>query len=95
MASIEVKCPYCGSTDVIKYGKGRNGAQRYHCRNSRRGRSVFQLDYAYNGWKPGINQQIIDMAKNASGIRDTSRVLKVTTNKVLSVLKKSRKSEAG
>jgi transposase-like protein len=92
MATIEVKCPYCGTNDVIKYGKGRNGAQRYHCRNPECSRSVFQLEYAYNGWKPGINQQIIEMAKNASGIRDTSRVLGVTTNKVLEVLKKKPKA---
>jgi len=37
----------------------------------------FVLEYTYNGWKPGINEQIINMAANASGIRDTARVLKV------------------
>jgi len=28
-----------------------------------------------NGWKPGANEQIISMAANASGIRDTARAL--------------------
>jgi len=46
------------------------------------------LDYAYNGWKPGIEETIIIMAANASGIRDTSRVLNVSQGKVMSTLKK-------
>lgn len=28
MASIEVKCPKCGKTEVIKYGKSPEGKQR-------------------------------------------------------------------
>ena len=46
------------------------------------------LDYAYNGWKPGIEEDIVNMAANASGIRDTTRVFKVSQGKVMSTLKK-------
>ena len=31
MAKIEVKCPYCETDKVVKYGKGKTGVQRYKC----------------------------------------------------------------
>jgi len=46
------------------------------------------LDYAYEGAKPGINEKIIEMTANASGIRDISRVLGISTDKVMDTLKK-------
>ncbi|GHU53998.1 hypothetical protein FACS1894200_14490 [Spirochaetia bacterium] len=42
----------------------------------------------YNWWKPGIDKQIENMAINASGVRDTARVLKVSRAKVNAALKK-------
>jgi transposase-like protein len=30
---MEVACPFCGSTDVVKRGRTSNGKQRYGCRN--------------------------------------------------------------
>jgi len=40
---------------------------------------------------PGVKQQIIEMALNGSGIRDTARVLKVSPTTVLTTLKKKRR----
>ena len=37
---------------------------------------------------PEVKQQIIDMSLNASGVRDTARVLRISTDTVLSQLKK-------
>jgi len=39
----------------------------------------------------GVKQQIIEMALNGSGIRDTARVLKVSPPTVLTTLKKKRR----
>ena len=50
----------------------------------------FQLDYINNASKPGIKEQIVEMAINGSGVRDTVRVLKVGINTVIRTLKKSR-----
>jgi hypothetical protein len=46
------------------------------------------LDYSYPGQSPAVKQQIVAMAMNASGIRDTARVLHVSTNTVMTELKK-------
>jgi transposase-like protein len=46
------------------------------------------LDYSYAGQSPEIKEQIVEMAMNASGIRDTARVLHVSTNTVMTELKK-------
>jgi transposase-like protein len=37
---------------------------------------------------PAVKQQIIDMALNGSGVRDTSRVLGISTATVINELKK-------
>ena len=91
MVTIAVKCPSCDETSVAKYGKNRRGVQRYICQNKSCEQKTFLLDYAYTGCKPGIDGQIIKMAANASGIRDTSRVLGVSTQKVLAPLKKQHR----
>jgi len=39
-----------------------------------------------------VKQQIVDMAMNASGIRDTARVLHISPTTVINELKKKRRS---
>jgi transposase-like protein len=90
MATVEVKCPKCGETKVYKHGTNANGVQRYQCHNKECPQNTFMLDYINKGYEPGIDEQIIKMAANASGIRDTARVLGVSTQKVLDTLKKQR-----
>ena len=88
MVYIKVLCPDCGSEDVVLYGKNPNGKQRFLCRNSDYSRKTFQLEYTYKAYKPGVKQQIVDMAMNGSGTRDTGRVLGVSKDTVTAVLKK-------
>lgn len=91
MALTPVKCPRCEGINVSHNGISKRGVQRYICNNKECSEKSFMLEYAYNGWKPGIDEQIIEMAANASGIRDTSRVLKVSKQKVSDTLKKRKK----
>ena len=88
MAMVSVKCPTCGERQVYKYGKDKNGTQKYLCYSESCPTKTFRLDYIYEGARPGIEEKIIAMAANASGIRDTARVLKVSTDKVMDTLKK-------
>jgi IS1 family transposase len=44
-------------------------------------------DYIYNAYQPEIEQKIIDMSLNASGIRDIARVLKISPTTVIEELK--------
>jgi len=88
MAKIEVKCPNCESAQVIKYGKSSRGAQRYKCQKPECETTIFQLKYRNKGCESGVEQKIIKMAVNASGIRDTSRTLEISTYKVMDTLKK-------
>ena len=61
----------------------------YRRRHSQSGRGrTFLLEYTYAGQSPEVKQQIVDMAMNASGIRDTARVLRVSPTRVLKELKK-------
>ena len=90
MVLIAVECPHCHSDDVGKGGKTSMGKQRYLCRNEACSTRTFILNYDYRGRQPEIKAQIIDMAVNGSGIRDTARVLGISTDTVLSELKKKK-----
>jgi insertion element IS1 protein InsB len=92
MVSVPVQCPYCQSTEVIKAGKQANGTQRYCCQNGRCTRRIFLLQYQDRGRVPEVRRQVVDMALNGSGIRDTARVLRISPTTVIAVLKKSRRS---
>jgi len=90
MPLITVKCPKCGSTKISNNGMSPYGVQRYLCNNKECPKKSFMLEYTYNGSKPGIDEQIISMSANASGIRDIARVLGISTQKVLDTLKKRK-----
>src|SRR5512144_2468553 len=88
MVLIPVRCPHCGSDQVVKRGKTGNAKQRYLCQQQDCSVKAFILDYEYNGCLPEVKQQIIAMALNGSGIRDTGRVLKISPTTVINELKK-------
>ena len=88
MTFIAVRCLHCHSEQIVKRGKTRRGTQRYLCQNTTCTRGSFLLDYRNRGCLPEVKQQIIDMSLNASGVRDTARVLRISTYTVLSELKK-------
>ena len=88
MAIINVKCPRCGSEQVIKHGISETGKQRYYCKNNTCNTKSFQLEHTYKACRIDTNEKIIKMTANASGIRDISRVLEISTYKVMSTLKK-------
>jgi transposase-like protein len=83
MVSVPVQCPHCHSTAVIKAGTQANGTQRYQCQNSRCARCIFLLQYQDRGRMPEIRRQVVDLALNGSGIRDTARVLRISPTTVI------------
>ena len=89
MITQVLPCPYCHGTDIVRHGTTSAGKQRSRCRACLRGRGrTFLLEYTYAGQSPEVKQQIMDRAMNASGIRDTARVLHVSPTTVLKELKK-------
>ena len=92
MVSVPVQCPYCHSMAVIRAGKQSNGAQRYQWQNGQCARRIFLLQYQDRGRVPEVRRQVVDMALNGSGIRDTARVLRMSPTTVIAVLKKSRRA---
>jgi insertion element IS1 protein InsB len=88
MVLIPVLCPHCHSDQVIKGGKTKAGKQRYKCQNVDCCRYSLQLDLTYKGLSPAVKEQIVDMALNGRGIRDTARVLQISPTTVMNELKK-------
>src|SRR5262245_55158253 len=92
MVSVPVHCPYCHSSEIIKAGKQANGTQRYQWQNGRCARRIFLLQYQDRGRAPEVRRQVVDMAINGSGIRDTARGLGLSPTTVIAVIKKSHRA---
>ena len=88
MVLTSMTCPTCSGTDVVKYGHTPDGKQRFYCRNTQCSRKTFLQKYIYQGKLPEVKQQIVDMVLNGSGVRDTARVLHISTTTVIETLKK-------
>jgi len=87
-----VLCPTCQSINVGRHGRSAEGKPRYRCYNPDCQRCTFILNYSYQGRLPEVKQQILDMAVNGSGIRDTARVLQISPSTVIAELKKKPQS---
>ena len=73
----------------MRHGTIPEGKRRSRHRECRLGRGrPFLLEYTYTGQLPEGKPQVVDMAMNASGIRDTARVLHVSPTTVIKELKK-------
>ena len=90
MTTVTVHCPRCNSDEVYRHGRSCSRHERFRCRSCKR---VFQLTYSYEARKPGVKEQIVEMAHNGAGGRDTARTLKIGSNTVIRTLKNSRQSE--
>jgi transposase-like protein len=91
VAVAAVRCPECGSDEVVRYGRQPTGEQRYRCNNRHCARRIFLLQYHNTGWAPEVKQRRVEMALNGSGIRDPARVLGVSPTTVMTTRKKKRR----
>ena len=83
-----VKCPTCGGVNVNKYGKTGDGKQRFICRDRACAGHTFIRNYSDLGRLPEVKQKIIEMSLNSCGVRDTARILGISTSTVINELKK-------
>ena len=89
VACLQIRCPACQSTDVIKHGITAQGKQRYRCKNPNCSSQTFLVEYSHQGRVPAVKHQILEMTLNGSGIRDIARVLHISPTTVIEELKKS------
>jgi transposase-like protein len=74
---------------LILCAMARHGKQRYRCRTCPEHRRTFLLEYAYPKQLPNVKQQIVDMTLHESGMRDTARVLHISSIIVIKELKRN------
>src|SRR5216683_6404122 len=88
MVRMPVLCAYCQRDEVVKRGKSDTGKQRYRCQNPDCSHRSCLLAPAYKGRLPEIKQQVLEMSRNGSGVRDMARVLQISPTTVIHELKK-------
>lgn len=84
-----ITCPVCSSLNIKKNGINKQGKQRYRCQECAR---QFILKYTYRAYLTSIRELIVPMCVNGLGIRDTARVLRVSTTTVMKLI--SRRAES-
>jgi len=82
------RCPYCQSEQGIKGGTTAPGKQRSRCHTPDCSQQSFLRDSADKGRSPQIKQQVIDLRRKGSGVRDTARGLGISPTTVLNELSK-------
>ena len=82
-----MKCRYCNSPNIIKYGHQQNGKVRYHCKSCLR---YFQGSYRYQSFVTE-DKAIISLTKESCGIRSISRILNISSSTVIRRTKKIAK----
>ena len=85
MQTKEITCPRCSRGNVIKHGISAAGKQRYRCRRCGR---QFIIDYTRRGHDPAVRRLVVPLSLNGCGIRDIARVLYLSTNTVLKLLRR-------
>jgi transposase-like protein len=88
VACLQVRCPACQNTEVMKHGITAQGKQRYRCKHPSCPYQTFLVDYNHHGRVPEVTQQMLDMTLNGRGIRDMARVLHISPTTVIEELKK-------
>ena len=66
-----------------------DSTQRYRCENSKCLRRTFILNHSHLGRTKEVKAKIVEMSHNGNGIRDTARVLGVSTTTVIKEIKKN------
>ena len=86
MCYEEVACPRSSARNVKKNGISAQHKQRYRCHDCQR---QFITDYTCQAYKPQVRSLVLPMTMNGSGIRDISRVLAMSTNTVLKLIRQA------
>ena len=96
MITQVLHCPYCHGTDLVRHGLSPEGKQTLNgaVRALRGVDGPFCWSIITPVTRLEVKQQIVDMALNASGIRDTARVLHVSPTTVINELKKALNLQA-
>ena len=82
---IALRCPYCQSEQLVKYGMTPNGKQRYRCRTCGR---QHRENPGSNAYSEAERETILRAYQERSSLRGLSRTFGVSRNTVTAWLKK-------
>jgi insertion element IS1 protein InsB len=78
-----MECKKCGLA-AQKWGRQRNGSQRYYCKACRKS---WQTRYTYQALAENIDHQITALVKESVGVRGIGRILKIAVSTVIRRIK--------
>ncbi len=84
MISVEVRCPDCHSSRVIRHGYTPHGVQRFRCRPC--GRTFIRQDEK-RGYTQAFKEQVLASYQERASLRGISRVFDISRNTLTHWLK--------
>jgi hypothetical protein len=95
MVRVPVTCPYGHSDQVLHGGHTETGPQRSRGQQTTCAHRSFVLEPADNGRLPQVKDHMSAMALNGRGLRETTRVWKISPTPVMNAWQKKRHRCAG
>ncbi len=85
-----IKCIYCGSTDVIKYGKTKAGNQLYYCKSCNR---YWVKDGAFHRYPKEVKDAIVRAVLEKSSVKEVSKEFNIPVTTIYKWLKEVKIDE--
>jgi len=86
--TTSIKCPKCGSENVVRNGKKTYGIQNYRCKDCGK-QFIAEQDRTYKGTAAEIGDSIRRALVRGCGIRDIAAIFLISIGKILSILEQS------
>jgi transposase-like protein len=86
--TIDLTCPHCVGSSIVRNGKKRNGAQNYLCKICKK-QFIADHERTYRGSAASIVVLIKMMLVRGGGVRDAAAALGISAWKVLKTLRTS------
>ena len=95
MVRLLVFRPSCRNDRVVKRGTMATAQPRSRCQNEPCSHPSCLRDPTDKGRQPEVNAQVLEMSLNGRGVRDTARVLPISTATIMQESKKRAGSCVG
>ncbi|MCA9838264.1 MAG: IS1 family transposase [Trueperaceae bacterium] len=87
MVTRIIQCYHCGSEDIVKNGKARNGKKRYYCKTCKQA----SRENPDHGYSEARKEEILRAYRERPSMRGIARIFCISRNTLASWLKKPKR----
>ncbi|QGR15985.1 transposase [Sulfurisphaera ohwakuensis] len=88
--NMAIRCIYCGSTDVIKYGKTRTGKQLYYCKSCNK---YWVKGGIFHRYPKEVKDMIVRIILEGKSVKEVSKEFNIPVATIYKWLKEVKINE--